>query len=190
MVDNVTFVSFRHCTRKAFLHAAGSPGRAADIETVLLDLGRVYRMQALEEFLTPYREQEVLHDPPHLEVAVKSSPQVIVNATASADGLSSLIEAAERLKGMDQRRAPVYVPVLFILNETVSRADKLLLAFNALALSLVQGVLPPTGKIVHGYSYKVLNCKIEPLVGEVRKLVVQIQAAQAEGAARLMRSRG
>jgi len=183
MVDNVTFVSFLHCTRKAFLHAAGSPGRAADIETVLLDLGRVYRMQALEEFLTPYREQEVLHDPPHLEVALKSSPQVIVNATASADGLSSLIEAAERMKGMVHCGAPVYAPVLFIPNEIVSRTDKLLLAFNALALSSVQGGLPPSGKIVHGNSYSVLKCKIEPLVGEVRKLVRQIQAAQAEGVA-------
>ncbi len=107
--------------------------------------------------------------------------QVIVNATASADGLSSLIQAAERMKGMDQRRAPVFAPVLFILNETVSHTDKMLLAFNALVLSSVQGVLPPIGKIVHGSTYKVLKCKIEPLVGEVRKLVAQIQAAQAEG---------
>jgi hypothetical protein len=76
--------------------------------------------------------------------------QVIVNATASADGLSSLIQAAERMKGMDQRREPVFAPVLFILNETVSHADKMLLAFNALVLSSVQGALPLVGKIVHG----------------------------------------
>ena len=54
------------------------------------------------------------------------------------------------MKGMDQRDAPVYAPVLFILNETVSHADKMLLAFNALVLSLVQGELPAIGKIVHG----------------------------------------
>jgi predicted RecB family nuclease len=181
VVTNDTFVSFLHCKRKAFLRAAGIPGQPADIETVLLDLGRVYQRQALEAFLAPYREQDVSHDPPRLEVALKISPPVIVNATASADGSSSLIQAAERMKGMDQRGAPVYAPVLFILNETVSHADKMLLAFNALVLSSVQGVLPPIGKIVHGSTYKVLKCKIEPLVGEVRKLVAQIQA-QAEGA--------
>jgi predicted RecB family nuclease len=123
-----------------------------------------------------------LHNPPRLDVALTNSPRVIVNATASADGLSSLIQAAEQMKGMDRCKAPVYAPVLFILNETVSRADKLLLAFNALALSSVQGELPQNGKIVHGNSYRVLKCKIEPLVDEVRKLVAQIQAAQAEGA--------
>jgi predicted RecB family nuclease len=183
MITNDIFVSFLHCNRKAFLRAAGTPGHPTDIETVLLDLGQTYRRQALEAFLDPYPAQDVLHDPPRLEEALKSPMRVIVNATASAEGLSSLIQAAERMKGLDQRGAPVFAPVIFILNETVSHADKMLLAFNALVLSSVQGVLPLFGKIVHGSTYKVLKCKIEPLVGEVRKLVAQIQAAQAEGAA-------
>lgn len=183
MVNNDTFVSFLHCNRKAFLRAAGTPGHPPDIETVLLDLGHTYRRQAIEAFLVPYAAQEVLYDPPRLEEALKSPIQVIVNTTASAAGLSSLIQAAERMKGTDPRSAPVLAPVLFILNETVSHADKMLLSFNALVLSLVQGVLPPIGKIVHGSTHKVLKCKIEPLIVEVRKLVARIQAAQAEGAA-------
>jgi predicted RecB family nuclease len=183
MVTDDIFVSFLHCNRKAFLRAAGTSGSPTDIETVLLDLGQSYRRQALKAFLSSYPTQDVLHDPPRLEEALKSPMQVIVNATASADGLSSLIQAAERMKGMDQNSASVFAPVLFILNETVSHADKLLLAFNALVLSSIQGVLPPIGKIVHGSTYKVLKCKIEPLVEEARKLVSQIQAAQVEGAA-------
>jgi predicted RecB family nuclease len=183
MVTNDIFVSFLHCNRKAFLRAAGTPRHPTDIETVLLDLEQAYRRQALQELLAPYPAQDVSHDPPCLEEALKSPTQVIVNATASADGLSSMIHAAERMKGVDQPSAPVFAPVLFILNETVSHADKMLLAFNALVLSSVQGVLPSIGKIVHGSTYKVLKCKIEPLVGEVRKVVAQIQAAQAEGAA-------
>ena len=102
VITNDTFVRFLHCNRKAFLRAAGIPGQPADIETVLLDFGRVYRRQALKAFLAPYREQDVLHDPPRLEVALTNSPKVIVNATAWADGLSSLIQAAER----DERDGP------------------------------------------------------------------------------------
>jgi predicted RecB family nuclease len=183
MITNDTFVSFLHCNRKAFLRAQGTLGYPTDIETVLLDLGQTYRRQALQAFLAPYPTQDVLYDPPRLEEALKSPVRVIVNVTASADGLSSLIQAAERTTEMGKCGAPVFAPVLFILNEIVSHADKMLLAFNALALSSVQGVLPPIGKIVHGSSFKILKCKIEPLVGEVRKLVAQIQAAQVEGAA-------
>lgn len=183
MVTNDTFVNFLQCKRKAFLRAADVRGQPADVETVLLDLGRDFRRQALEALLGPYRPQDVLNDPPSLELALMSQPQVIVNATASGDGMSSLIQAAERMKEMDQHDAPVYVPILFVLNETISRTDKLLLAFNALAMSSVQGVLPPIGKIVHGSTSRVLKCKIEPLVGEVRKVMAQIQATRTEGAA-------
>jgi predicted RecB family nuclease len=182
VITNDLLVSFLHCKRKAFLRQAGTPGRPTDIEAVLLDVGRVYRQQALVAFLASYRECDISHDPPCLQVSLKNSPKVIVNATVSAHGLSSLIQAAELTKGMNQSSAPVYAPVLFIMNETVTRADKLLLAFNALALSLVQGVLPPIGKIVHGNSYNVLKCKIEPLLAELRELVGQIQVSQVESA--------
>src|ERR1019366_4375642 len=150
MITNDTFVSFLHCNRKTFLRAQGTLGYPTDIETVLLDLGQTYRRQALQAFLAPYPTQDVLYDPPRLEEALKSPMRVIVNVTASADGLSSLIQAAERMTEMGKCGAPVFAPVLFILNEIVSHADKMLLAFNALALSSVQGVLPPIGKIVHG----------------------------------------
>jgi predicted RecB family nuclease len=182
MVTNDIFVSFLHCNRKAFLRSTGIPGQPTDIETVMLDLGQTFHRRALQAFLSPYSGQDILYDPPRLPKVLKSPIQVIVNATASADGLSSLIQAAERMKRIDQCSASIFVPVLFILNETISYADKMLLAFNALVLSSVQGVLPPIGKIVHGSTYKVLRCKIEPLIGEVQKLVAQIQAALAEGA--------
>jgi predicted RecB family nuclease len=183
VITNDTFVNFLHCKRKAALRERGTPGQPTDIETVQLDLRRVYLLQSLEAFLATYRAQDVVYDPPSLEAALKSRPPVIVNANAVADGLSSQIQAAERVEATGPRGAPVYSPVLFIPNETVSRTDKLLLAFDALALSSVQGVLPPIGKIVHGSSYRVLKCKLEPLVGEVRKLVAQVQAAMAENTA-------
>jgi predicted RecB family nuclease len=180
VLTNDTFASFLYCKRKAFLRAAGTPGRPPDIEMVLLDLERVYRYKALEAFLAQYCEEAVVHEPLCLETALKDRPMVVVNANAVADGLSSAIQALEQTERTTRRGVPVYTPVLFLSNETVSRADKLLLAFNALALSAVQRVLPPTGKIVHGNSYTVLKCKLEPLIREVRKLVAQIQTTQIE----------
>ena len=38
----------------------------------MLDLGQAFRRQALKVFLAPYPEQDVLHDPPSLEEALKS----------------------------------------------------------------------------------------------------------------------
>ena len=52
MITNDGFVDFLHCNRKAYLRAVGTVGHPTDIETVLLDLGKAYRRQALEAFLS------------------------------------------------------------------------------------------------------------------------------------------
>ena len=98
VVTNDIFVSFLHCNRKAFQLATGATGQPTDIETVLIDLGHSYRRHALAAFLAKHREQDIVRDPPDLEAALKSKPQVIVNATASVDGLSSLIDHASFLR--------------------------------------------------------------------------------------------
>jgi predicted RecB family nuclease len=183
VVTNDIFVSFLHCERKAFLLASGAYGHPAEIETVQLELERVYLRQALETFLAAVGEQDVVTNPPSLEVSIKSRPRAIIDVIASGNGMSSHIQALERMKEAADDDDAVYSPVLFTLNEKVSRDNKLLLAFNAIALSSVQGTLPLIGKIVHGNSYRVLKCKIEPCVGEVRKLVALIQAAHVDGAA-------
>ena len=53
------------------------------------------------------------------------SPAMVV-----IDGLSSLIQAAELMERTGQRNSPGYAPVLFLPNETVSRAVKLILTFG------------------------------------------------------------
>ena len=103
----------------------------------MINQGRIYQRKGLQAFLAKHREKDVLVDPLSLEAALKSNAHVIVRGTASVDGLSSLIQAAERMKEIGQFGVSIYAPVLFMRNENVSRIDKLLLAFNALALSLV-----------------------------------------------------
>jgi predicted RecB family nuclease len=183
MVTNDTFVNFLHCKRKAFLLATGIDGQPTDIETVLLDRGRVYRRRAMETLLARCCVHDVVLDPPCLEAALKGKPQFIVNASVSADGVSSNIDALERLHRASHRSSNIYAPVLFTPNETVSRFDKLLLGFNALALSFVQRGLPPFGKIIHGTNCTLTKCTLKPLMGDVRKLVAQIQAVETESVA-------
>src|SRR5437868_6335990 len=82
MITNDTLTNFLHCRRKAFLKAAGSSGEVPDIERVQIDLGHIYRQQALEVFLARFPQGDVVRDPPSLEAAMRSRPRVIVNATA------------------------------------------------------------------------------------------------------------
>jgi predicted RecB family nuclease len=177
MITNDIFLSHLNCRRKAYLKAAGHAGEPTDLEMIELGLERAYRDQALAAYLGPGGQADVVRDPPYLEVALQGRPRVIVNATANAEGVSSQIHALERAA----EAGPAYAPVLFARSENVSRSDKLLLAFNGLALSAVQGKLPSVARIVHGAGHKVVRVKVAPLLGEVRKLVAETRASQAEG---------
>jgi predicted RecB family nuclease len=180
MVTNDTFVSYVNCRRKAYLKAAGHAGQPSDLETAQLGLGRAYKHQALAAYLGPVGEAGVVRDPPSLPAALAGRPRVIVNVTAEAGGLCSQIDALERVGDAGSRRAAVYAPILFVRGEKVARSDKLLLAFNALALAAAQGQPPPAAKIVHGGGHTVLRVKLERLLAEARKLVGDLRATQAE----------
>ena len=142
-----------------------------------LDLNARYKRRALEVFLRLPTLRCGSAIPPLGQPSVV--PRGIVNVTVGDHDLQAQLHAAEQIES-HVVRCRALCPRPLCAYQPRDALDKLLLAFNALVLSSVQGVLPPIGKIVHGNSYKVLKCKIEPLVGEVRKLVVQIQAAQAE----------
>jgi predicted RecB family nuclease len=170
MVTNDIFISHLNCRRKGHLKGAGRSGEPHDFETVQLGLDRVYRTKALAAFLGPGCEDRVVHAPPSLEAALLRQPRVIVDAVAEADGICSHIHALEWIGGT----ASAYAPILFVRNEKVTRHDKLLLAFNALALSQ----LPSAARIIHGAEHKVLRVKVQPLLGEVRGEIRAIQAEQ------------
>jgi predicted RecB family nuclease len=180
MITDDVFLSHLNCKRKAHLKAAGLSGGRSDFEAVQLNLDRAYRQQALAALLGPGGEAGAVRDPPSLGAAVRGQARVIVDAVAEADGLRTLIHALERVGEVNTRKAPTYAPVLFVRNEKVTRQDKLFLAFNALVLSAVQRRLPAVGRIIHGGGQKVVRVKMEPLLGEVRKLVEEIRALQAE----------
>jgi predicted RecB family nuclease len=182
MITDRMFLSFLNCRRKAFLQTAGSPGERPDIERVQLDLDAFYRRRALETFLGASQPSDVVRDPSSW-AAVGGAQRIIVNVTVGDSDLQAQLHAAERIEGQGGRGTAHYAPVLFVRTNHLTRSDKLLAAFQALALGSVQGTVPPVAKLVHGDGQKVLKLKVEPLRGEVGRLLARIRAAQAEPSA-------
>jgi predicted RecB family nuclease len=182
MITDRTFLSFLSCRRKAFLQTAGSPGEQPDIERVQVHLDALYRQRALETFLGAYQPSDVVVDPPSW-AAIRGAPRIIVSVTVGNNDLQAQLHAAEQIAGQGGPSAATYAPVFFVRANHVTRSDKMLLAFQALALASVQGAVPPVAKLIHGDGRKVMKVKVEPLLGEVRRLLGEIRAAQAAPAA-------
>jgi len=176
IITNETLINHLHCRRKAFLKAAGTPGELHDIERVRTDLDGAYIQRALKVYLARYVEREIVRCPPSLEAVIRSCPRIIIDATVAAGNVRSLIQLTERVEDRGGKGTPSYVPVMFVRNDKITQRDKLLLTFQAHALATVLGTLPAQARIVHGKEYRALRVRIEPLVGQVRGLIEQIEA--------------
>jgi len=173
MISNEVFVSYLACRRKAFFKQAGQSGEKHDFEHVQVQLDKSYKDAGLDRFLSQRPKGKVVRAPDSLATAIESGAWFIVGATAQAGSISSRLDLVERLDGGEK---PSYAPVLFLHNHKVTKDERLLLAFQALALSLVQGTVPVVGKIVCGSDHRLVRVRFDSLVGEVGQLVANIEA--------------
>ena len=67
-------------------------------------------------------------------------------------------------------------------NEKITKHDKLLLAFDALALSTASGRKPPFGKIIHGSEQTAVKVNLDGLMDMAKSVVGKIAAQQASNA--------
>jgi predicted RecB family nuclease len=89
---------------------------------------------------------------------------------ARAPNLEVRIPIVERMPSAGRGKAAQFIPIRFVWTNKVGRDDKLLLAFDALALSKMLGRDVPSGKIIHGDD-AVLKVKTSGLVSEARTLI-------------------
>ena len=93
---------------------------------------------------------------------------------AQAPNIETRIPIVERAPSAGRGKAAQFIPVRFVWANKVGRDDKLLIAFDALALSKMLGRDVPSGKIIHGNDHAVLKVKTSGLVSEVRTLIEKI----------------
>jgi predicted RecB family nuclease len=67
-----------------------------------------------------------------------------------------------------------YYPIRFVPSEKVASSDKILLAFDALALSRITGVVPSVGRIIHGSRFATTVVPLAKLIPEVRATIAKI----------------
>jgi predicted RecB family nuclease len=176
MITDETFGNHLRCGRKAFLKATGQPGELHDIERVRIDLDGAYSRRALGDYLARYGERDIVCSPPSLEAVVGAGVRIIVDAAATAGNVQSRIQLLERAEHGGGTGRLSYVPVMFVRDDKITRRDKLLVAFQAHVLASVLGASPAEARIVHGEGYTARRVKIEPLAGQVRGLIEQIEA--------------
>ena len=173
-ISDDIFTAFLKCKHKAHLKLAGVAGEKGDYERLQLRLAEEYRRRATALLLGADDGPAKVEQSPSLPDAIQQGPAVIVDATTTACGLSSRLDALERVGDTISGKRQ-YAPTLFVHGEKVTREAKLLLAFQGLVLASVQGSEPARGRIIHGGQFAAARVHLGTLLDEARGVIREIE---------------
>jgi predicted RecB family nuclease len=166
--------AFLHCPTKCYLRACGvaETGNAyAEWVRIESDLFRSEGIKALVAGVGP--------DKCAIGIAATESGgpaqwRLAVDLVAQAENLQSSCHAVERIPSAGRGHGLQFVPIRFVFRNKLSRRDRLLLAFDALAISKGLGCEVTLGRIVHGDAQVTAKLKLSALKNEVADLIDKI----------------
>ena len=174
------FQAFLECETKTHLKLTGALGSQCEYSEWQQCRLNAYKEQCFHRLRTQCREDEYLLGTAYSEIPPKSQHRFALDCLVQSKQLQSRLHALERLAATGTTKNLSFYPIRLVPNEKVTQQDKLLLAFDALALAQASGKMPAFGKIVHGAEQKSIKVPLSELMTIVRSTVEKILAQQAK----------
>jgi predicted RecB family nuclease len=158
------------CSTKCWLRCAGENATGNAYAVWAQAKSEACRVDGIKRLVAevPDSERVVVSPTDNLKTATW---RIAVGLPARVPNLETRIPIVERAPSAGRGKAAQFIPIRFVWANKIGRHDKLLLAFDALALSKTLGRDVPAGKIIHGDDHAVLKVKTPGLVSEVRTLI-------------------
>jgi predicted RecB family nuclease len=169
------FEAFLRCPTKAQLYLRGAAGVLPESCAWKRQRGEQFKHAAAECLLRGVPERERYIGMPSAEEWEARRYQVILDCTVTGAEISTRLDALV----LDTKRCPgthPYLPVRFVVHDKITRIDKLLVAFDALALARSSGRMPRAGKIIYGRKGATVTLQLPRLIAEVTRLLPRIGA--------------
>lgn len=180
IINNEIFESFINCKYKAYLKLSGTSGNISEYEIMQNEIRVLYKMGALKNILSAYKEKEILNNT-DLNSAIEDGKKAIVNAHVNCDGLQSYCDLMEKISGKSDLGLFHYVPFVFIAKEKVSKEDKLMLAYNGLVIGYMQNRQPKYGEVIYGKPFKRTKINLDGKLNIVMKLIDDLKESCGNG---------
>jgi predicted RecB family nuclease len=178
-ITDEIFRIFLNCEIKSYRKSLGDVGPQRELiewERSRLD---DYKQKCLVKLRSNIAGYECLIDASSPQVLENSKHRLIVDCVLQTQGLQSHIHALERSTAPIKKKQSPFIPIRFFPNEKITKQDKLLLAFDALALATASGKMPQFGKIIHGSEQRVMKIELAGLLEMTKIVVSKITAQQA-----------
>ena len=168
------FAAYFRCETEAHLIATNVPATGHEISDWWCRAAADYRAECIARMSSAYDAHLCYNGTPSLAALQGNTYKFIYGCTIGNGELQSQIDALQWVKSSDESESSVYVPIRTVRHERISREDKLLLAFDALALGTVFPTAPTSGRIVYGPTHRTLNVNLSTLIETVTPYVSEI----------------
>jgi predicted RecB family nuclease len=136
----------------------------------------IFREKGLELLRSMFRDEECFNGTAPLEELKKFGYRLVTKCRLTSGNIHSYLDAVEISPMHEGQKMPSYIPIRLLLEEKISNSDKLLLAYDALAVFYAVGVMPRVGKIIHGNHYKSKTIQLKDLIAKAYIAVATLEA--------------
>ena len=166
--------TFLKCPTKCFLLSCGQAETGNAYAAWVRSKNNCFRIEGIKRLVAGVASDKCVTGRHAMEILKPAQWRLGIDVTVESQNLHCSYHAVEQNPPAGRGRTMQFVPIRFMFSNKLTRADRLLLAFDACVLSEVIGREVVLGKIVHGENYATLKVKILALAGEIRKLTDKI----------------
>jgi len=178
------FEAFLKCPTKAYLYSARAVGIQSESREWQRHQQEEFKQTGWRRLRSSLRTGEWYEGTLPLQALEQRSYRLILDYKVVAPELHTRLHALELNPPVHQ----TYIPIRFVPSERLATSEKLLLAFDALALSRTSGKRPLLGKIIHGRQFVTVKVPLAGLVARARSVVDNIAAQSANATPPVLRN--
>jgi predicted RecB family nuclease len=173
-INSYLLEAYLKCPTKCWLRSAGE--QITDRTCVqCTQANDAYATAEIRRLLSKTRQSERTLSP-SAEKLKAGDWRLATGVLAHTPYLESYLHAVERLPSEVPRKPARVIPIHFVPTNKLNKDAKLLLAFDALALSETLGQEVSLGKIIHGDRHATMNVRTSVLALKVRQHIATIDA--------------
>lgn len=172
--NSIIFEAYLKCRLKCWYLSHGEKGSGNVYSEWLRQQNDIYCTEGIHRLTENSPKEAIcsaLPEPKNLNSANWRFAAVAHSKAGQTD-----LHAVERQPLQNKKNTFEFIPIRFNFLNKLSKTDRLLVAFDAVGLSVALNCEVTHGKIVHGSNYKHLKIKTLDLMRDVRKIDGKIRA--------------
>ncbi|MBI5185611.1 MAG: hypothetical protein HZA01_07785 [Nitrospinae bacterium] len=179
VITSEMFEAYLKCPAKCWLQFLGEDGKGNIYSEWVRNKKGAYLTRGIKRLIDGVQNVEYIIAPSSPMNLKAASWKLAFDFPARSKELGSCLHAVERISSECRGKPVRFIPIRFIISSKLTKADKLMIAFDAITLAETTKREISHGKIIHGDGYSTQKVKTCALTGEVRKIAGKIACLMA-----------